>query len=291
MIAVNGFNIILNPMLILGFGGFPACGIAGSAYASILSCVIGILLLFAIIHYHPSFKNCSVRLPNRWTFEPRFIKDIVLIAIPSAMQSGVRSFGFMAMTSIITVFYGTAAVAAYGISIRLDALAFITVMGFCTAIAVMVGQNLGAGNIERAELSVKYVIFVDAIFMVFIAIFYYLNAEMLLSFFSVEGDAFDDGVMYMHIIPFSYFIISAAMTFEFAMNGAGMTHPGMYSAIFGKICTQVALSALFACLGYPIQYIWYAIVCGSVVICICDYYLYRRGGWKRKELDFNEKSV
>jgi Na+-driven multidrug efflux pump len=81
------------------------------------------------------------------------------------------------------------------------------------------------------------------------------------------------------------------MTFEFAMNGAGVTHPGMYSAIFGRICTQVALSALFACLGYPIQYVWYAIVCGSVIMCICDYYLYRRGGWKRKKLDLDGKSA
>jgi putative MATE family efflux protein len=291
MIAVNGVNIILNPMLIMGFGCFPSCGIAGSAYASILSCVAGIFLLIAIIHFHPSFKNCSVRLPNRWTFEPQFIKDIMLIAIPSAMQSGVRSFGFMVMTSIITVFYGTAAVAAYGISIRLDALGFIIVMGFCTAIAVVVGQNLGAGKIERAELSVKYVIVVDAIFMACITIFYYLNADMLLAFFGADGEAFNDGVMFMHIIPFSYIIIAAAMTFEFAMNGAGMTRPGMYSAILGKICTQVALSALFAYLGCPIQYICYAIVCGSVVICVCDYYLYCRCDWKRKKLDFGEKSV
>ena len=290
MIAVNIVNIILNPTLIQGVGGFPAFGIAGSAYASILSRAAGIVLLLAVIYFLPSFRNSPVRLPSSWTFEPQLIKDIVLIAIPSAIQSGVRSFGFLMMTSIITFFYGTAAVAAYGISIRLDMLGFIIVMGFCTAIAVIVGQNLGAGKVERAELSVKYAVVINSIFMACVAVFYYLNAEMLLTFFGAGGEGLVDGLLFMHIIPFSYFIIAAAMTLCFAMNGAGMTRPGMCSAIVGQICTQVALSALFAYLGYPIQYIWYAIVCGSVIMCVCDYYFYRKGDWKRKKLDLGRES-
>lgn len=291
MIAVNIVNIILNPTLIQGLGGFPAFGIAGSAYASLLSRGAGILLLLAVIYFHPAFKTCPVRLPGKWTFEPNLIKQIVFIAIPSAIQSGVRSFGFLMMTSIVTVFYGTAAVAAYGISVRLDMLGLIIVMGFCTAIAVMVGQNLGAGRVDRAELSVKYAVVINAIFMACVAVFYYFNAQMLLAFFGAEGEALVDGVLFMHIVPFSYFIIAMAMTLGFAMNGAGMTHPGMYSAIVGQICTQAALSALFAYLGYPIEFIWYAIVCGSVVMCICDYYFYRKGDWKRKNLDIGGDSV
>ncbi|WP_338096657.1 MATE family efflux transporter [Methanorbis rubei] len=285
MIAVNIVNILLNPTLIQGLAGFPAFGIAGSAYASIISRGAGIFLLLGVIYLHPAFKNSPVRLPKKWTFEPDLIKQIVFIAIPSAIQSGVRSFGFLMMTAIVTTFYGTAAVAAYGISIRLDMLGLIIVMGFCTAIAVMVGQNLGAGRVDRAELSVKYAVVINAIFMACVAVFYYFNAEMLLAFFGAEGEALVDGILFMHIIPFSYFIIAAAMTLGFAMNGAGMTRPGMYSAIAGQICTQVALSAMFAYLGYPIQYIWYAIVCGSIVMCICDYYFYRKGDWKRKKLD------
>lgn len=291
MIAVNIVNIILNPTLIQGLGEMPAFGIAGSAYASLLSRGAGIVLLLAVIYLHPAFRNSPVRLPRKWTFEPELIKDIVLIAIPSAIQSGVRSFGFLMMTSIITVFYGTAAVAAYGISIRLDMLGLIIVMGFGTAIAVMVGQNLGAGKVERAELSVKYAVVINAIFMACVAVLYFVNAEMLLAFFGAEGEALADGVLFMHIIPFSYFIIAAAMTLGFAMNGAGMTRPGMYSAIAGQICTQVALSAAVAYMGYPIQYIWYAIVCGSVIMCICDYYFYRNGDWKRKKLDLGGESA
>ncbi|HJJ88906.1 MAG TPA: MATE family efflux transporter [Methanocorpusculum sp.] len=284
MIAVNTVNIVLNPILILGFGIFPALGIAGSAYASILSRATGILLLLAIIYLYPSFQNNHVRFPNIWTFEPQLIKDIILITIPCAIQSGVRSFGFLLMTSIVSFFYGAAAVAAYGISTRLDMLGLVIVMGFCIAISVMVGQNLGAGAVERAELSVRYAAVVNAFFMMIVAVFYYLKAENLLIFFGVDGESLVYGVMFMHIIPFSYFIIAIAMTLGFAMNGAGMTRAGMYSAISGQICTQVVLSAFFAYFEYPIQYIWYAIVCGSIIMCICDFYFYSKGEWKRKNL-------
>ncbi|HJK34602.1 MAG TPA: MATE family efflux transporter, partial [Methanocorpusculum sp.] len=188
MIAVNIVNIILNPTLIQGLAGLPAFGIAGSAYASILSRTAGIVLLLGVMYLHPAFKNSPVRLPVKLTFEPQLVKNIIVIAIPSALQSGIRSFGFLMMTSLITIGYGTVAVAAYGIAIRLDMLGFIIVMGLCTAIAVMVGQNLGAGKVERAEMAVKYAVILNAIFMACVAVYYYLNAEMLLAFFGAEGE-------------------------------------------------------------------------------------------------------
>ncbi|HOI14448.1 MAG TPA: MATE family efflux transporter, partial [Methanoculleus sp.] len=141
MIAVNIVNIALNPTLIMGLGGFPALGIAGSAYASLASRTTGVLLLIGVM-YLPSRKDGPVRLPKRWTFEPQLIKGIVRVMIPSAVQSGVRSFAFLGMTAIVAL-YGTAAVAAYGICQRLDMLGLVFVMGLCTGVAVMVGQNLG----------------------------------------------------------------------------------------------------------------------------------------------------
>ncbi len=284
MIAINIVNIALNPTLIHGMFGMPAFGIAGSAYASLLSRTAGILLLLGIIYLHPKFRDCPVRLPTKFSFEPALIKDIVGIAIPSAIQSGVRSLAFLFMTAIVAL-YGLEATAAYGVSVRLDMLGLIIVMGFCTAIAVMVGQNLGAQKVERAEAAVKYAIVINAIFMACVAVFYILNAEGLLSFFGLEAISLADGLEFMHTIPPSYFLIAIAMTLGFAMNGAGLTKPGMYSAVIGQLIVQVGLSAALALTGHSLQFIWYAVVCGTVVMCLCDFYFYRKGDWKRKELD------
>ena len=283
MIAVNIVNIALNPTLITGFGGLPALGIAGSAYASVASRTIGVLLLIGTM-YLPSRKDRPVRFPKKWTFEPQLIKDVVKITIPSAVQSGVRSFAFLGMTAIVAL-YGTAAVAAYGICQRLDMLGLIFVMGLCTGVAVMVGQNLGAGKVERAEKTVRIATIVNASFMAVVGIFYLLSAKDLLAIFGATGESLADGILFMQIIPVSYFVIAMAMTMGFAMNGAGMTRPGMYAAIAGQLIVQVGLAAVFVAMHMPLQAIWFAVVCGTVVVFLCDLFFYRQGAWKTKKLN------
>ncbi|MDD4253083.1 MAG: MATE family efflux transporter, partial [Methanoculleus horonobensis] len=283
MIAVNIVNIVLNPTLIMGLGGLPAFGIAGSAYASLASRAIGVLLLIGVM-YLPSRKNGPVRFPEKWTLEPQLIKDVVKVTIPSAVQSGVRSFAFLGMTAIVAL-YGTAAVAAYGICQRLDMLGLVFVMGLCTGVAVMVGQNLGAGKVERAEKAVRLAMIVNASFMAIVGVFYLLSAKHLLAFFGATGESLADGVLFMQIIPTSYFVIAMAMTMGFAMNGAGMTRPGMYAAIAGQLIVQVGVAAVFVAMQMPLQAIWFAVVCGTVVVFLCDLFFYRQGAWKTKKLN------
>ena len=284
MIAVNIVNIILNPTLIMGLGGFPAFGIAGSAYASLTSRTTGVLLLIGVMYLLPSRKNGPVRFPKKWTFESRLIKDIVKVTIPSAVQSGVRSFAFLGMTAIVAL-YGTTAVAAYGICQRLDMLGLVFVMGLCTGVAVMVGQNLGAGKVERAERAVRIAMIANASFMAVVGILYLLFAKYLLAFFGATGESLANGILFMQIIPMSYFVIAMAMTMGFAMNGAGMTRPGMYAAITGQLIVQVGLAAIFVAMDLPLQSIWFAVVCGTVVVFLCDLFFYRQGAWKTKKLD------
>ncbi len=284
MVVVNIVNIILNPTLIQGLGGLPVLGIAGSAYASLTSRTIGVFLLIGAMYLLPSKKDGPVRFPKKWTFEPRLVMDILRVTIPSAVQSGVRSFAFLGMTAIVAL-YGTAAVAAYGICQRLDMLGLIVVMGLCTGVAVMVGQNLGAQKVERAEKAVRIALVANASFMVIVGLFYLRFAEHLLAFFGATGESLADGIPFMQIVPTSYFVIAMAMTMGFAMNGAGMTKPGMYAAIIGQLIVQVGLAAIFVLMGMPLQYIWYAVVCGSVVVFLVDLFFYRRGAWKMKKLN------
>jgi putative MATE family efflux protein len=284
MIAVNIVNVVLNPTLIQGLGGLPALGIAGSAYASLASRMIGVLLLVGAMYLLPSKKSGPVRFPKKWTFEPRLVMDILRVTIPSAVQSGIRSFAFLGMTAIVAL-YGTAAVAAYGICQRLDMLGLIFVMGLCTGVSVMVGQNLGAQKVERAEKAVRIALVANASFMMLVAIFYLRFAEHLLAFFGATGESLANGIPFMQIVPTSYFVIAMAMTLGFAMNGAGMTKPGMYAAIIGQLIVQVGLAAVFVAMGMPLEAIWLAVVCGSVVVFLVDLFFYRQGAWKTKKLN------
>ncbi len=284
MIAINIANIILNPTLINGFFGLPACGIAGSAYATLLSRAFGIFVFAGIIYLLPSYKSKPVRLPVHFSFEPKLLTDIVFIAIPSAIQTGVRSVSFMLMMWIIA-FYGEATIAAYGICIRLDMLGLIIVMGFGTAVAIMVGQNLGAKKPERAKTAVKYAVVLSAGFMCIVALLYSFYAASFLEIFGLAGEALDVGISFMHVIPLSYWLIATAMTLGFAMNGAGATRPGMYSAVIGMLIIQCSTSYFLMASGYTIDYIWYAVILGVISMCTINYLFFRNGGWLKKKLD------
>ena len=290
MIIVNIVNIILNPTFIDGLFGLPAYGIAGSVYASLLSRTIGIAIMLGIIYYHPRFKDTPVRLPRVLTFDRKLVKEIVSVTIPSIMQSGARNLSFLLLVAIIAL-YGEATVAAYGVCIRLDMLGFVLAFGFCTAASIMVGQNLGAQNVARAEMAVRYVVLCNAAIMICVAAFYMLNTPWLLTTFGLSGESFADGSIFMRIVPPSYFIMAIGMTLGFAMNGAGMTKPGMYSAIFGQLIVETCGAAILALTGHPIEYICYAIVLGAIVMTGCDYYFYRKGDWKRKKLHLGENVV
>ncbi|MDO5844046.1 MAG: MATE family efflux transporter [Methanocorpusculum sp.] len=283
MIAVNLINIALNPSLIQGLWIFPECGIAGSAYATLTSRALGVILLIAAMYLLPSKKNSPIKFPKKWTFEPKLLLNIVMVAIPSAIQSGIRSFAFVGMTAVIAI-YGTAAVAAYGICGRLDMLGFVLVMGLCTGVSVMVGQNLGAGKVERAEKSVRYAVIINMVFMALVGAAYLIFAPHLLEIFGATADSLSIGISFMQIVPLSYFIIAAAMTMGFAMNGAGMTRPGMYSALAGQLIFQVGLSAYLVFTGHPIEHIWITVAFSSVIVFAFDFFFYKLGHWKTNKL-------
>ena len=289
MIAINIINIIMNPVLIDGFFGLPSFGIAGSAYATLIARTCGIAIFAGIIYLLPSYQSRPVRLPVHFEFRPKLLTDILFVAIPSAVQMGVRSVSFMLMMWIIA-FYGEATIAAYGICIRLDMLGLIIVMGFGTAVAIMVGQNLGAQKPERAIQAVKYAVAISVGFICVIAAIYIIFAPEILAVFGLEGEDLDVGISFMHVIPLSYWIIVTTLVLGFAMNGAGATRPGMYSAIIGMLIVQCSAAYFMMINKFPIDFIWYAIVLGSISMCTMNYLFFRHGGWLKKKLDLGGES-
>ena len=286
MIIVNLVNIGLNPSLINGFGFFPALGIAGSAYASLISRALGVILLILAMYLLPSKKNSPIKFPKKWTFEPRLLRDLALIGLPSAVQSGLRSFAFVGMTFIVTMFGGSAAMAAYGLCGRLDMMGFILVMGLCVGVAVMVGQNLGADKPERAMKAAKYAIIINAGFMLAMGAFYFFLGSPLLEIFGASDEWLALGQQYMHIVPWSYFVAAIGMTMGFAMNGAGATRPGMYGALIGQIGIQVGGSILcMTVLGIQnVAIIWFCIFLSAFFTTGVNAIFFFRGKWMKTKL-------
>jgi putative MATE family efflux protein len=277
MVGVNILNIILNPLLIFGFGPLPAYGVSGSALATIISRGLGLVVcLYLLIQYAPHFA-----LPKRWKIDYGLVWRLLSVAIPNSVQSGLRSGTFLVMMTIVAA-YGTAAISGYGIAERLELIALMPGFAIATATAVIVGQNLGAKKPERAEEGVRLSLIFYGTIMLAISLCYYIFAEQLLWFFDPSGASEFIGASYFHAVAPFYIIMGVSIILSFALNGAGDTKKPMYATLISMVLIQIPLAYILpSWFGLGVTGVWIAIIVGIVLQAVLLYTMYRGGGWKR----------
>ena len=149
MIVSTVLNIVLDPLLIFGIWKFPRLGVAGSAYASVIGRSAGVVIFLYLCFIGRSvisLKHVKRRI------DLSAMGQILRLGIFSSMQGFLRHASRLGFIRVVAI-YGTNAVAAYEICMRLRILVMHLGFGFANAVAPMVGQNIGAGQIDRAEKS------------------------------------------------------------------------------------------------------------------------------------------
>lgn len=276
VVLANILNIALDPLLIFGYGVVPACGVAGAAYATIISRSVAFAIAFALL--------LSGRSPIPFSFRTKFEFSLawrlIRVAVPNSVQSGLRSVTFLAMMAIVAVF-GTASLSAYGIVGRLELVALMPGFGIATATAVIVGQNLGAKKPERAEAGVRLSALMNGGFMALMGAIFYLAAPAIVEVFDPSGASTEIGVSYLQTVAPFYVFIAVAIILGFALNGAGDTKKPMYATLFSMVLFQVPLACILPdLLGIGIAGVWLAVICGMILQMNMLFAMYRHGGWK-----------
>jgi putative MATE family efflux protein len=153
LVLSQGLTVVLEPLLIFGWGPFPALGVNGSAWAGVLGFGAGVLLQMAILL--SGRARIAIDLHNLWPDFP-LMWHIVKIALPSTIQMTLRSTSRLVILAIVGL-YGTFATAGFGVGNRILLIAIIPGFGLGNAAAALVGQNLGAAQPHRAERSAWWV--------------------------------------------------------------------------------------------------------------------------------------
>ncbi|RLD19370.1 MAG: MATE family efflux transporter, partial [Caldiserica bacterium] len=153
-------NIILDPIMIFGIG-MPKMGVMGAAIATdisrVIAAYIGLRYLFS--------KKSEIPLKIKdISFNKKLAKKIFQIGLPLSIGQMATSIGFTVLIGIVNIF-GSAVISAFGIGNRMISLMNMPAMGFSHAATVMVGQNMGAGNVERAENIVWKTVIIIAVFL------------------------------------------------------------------------------------------------------------------------------
>jgi len=275
-------NLILDPLFIFGYGAIPAMGVAGAAMATFctqaLAATIGILMLFKG-HYGIEIHRKHLR-PDMI-----FMRKAFMLGLPSSVEQSTRALGMTVMT-LLTASFGTLVVAAYGIGIRILILIIIPALGLSIATSTFVGQNIGAGKIDRAEKAT----FIGAVFgfvvLTFLGLLLFAFARPLTIFFIPEGgESIDMAVQFLRIISPSFGFISIQMVVNGTFRGAGLTTAAMMMAIISQWILQFPLAyilSMHSSLG--IHGIWWSFPITNVLAALVGLVWFYKGDWKRKNL-------
>jgi len=284
MLVIGGsllLNIILDPVLIFGWGPFPRMGTDGAALASIFSQGVGSLLFMLLI-----FRG---KLGFKFSLLPKLDLDfsmiwrILRIGIPASSAWILFSVVYLFINKIVALF-GTEAIAALGIGNRMESVSFLSCMGFSIAASTLVGQNLGAGNPERSAKAAWQTAGMGVLITGFVALMFFTFPRQIASFFISDPKVIEIGIGYLRILALSQMFMALEIVFEGTFGGAGNTIPPMLVSIPGSL-VRIPLAYLLAVhWGMGIKGVWWTITLTSIAKGIVLTYWFSKGRWKTQKI-------
>ena len=266
-------NALLDPVLILGLGPFPRLGTAGAALATILTRTGSTVLGYRLLRRRGLIRR--VRL------SPAAMRTIALIGLPVS-AGGVTFSAIYILLTRLTSQFGTAGLAALGVGHKIESLSFLACIGFGVAAATAVGQNLGAGQPERATRAGHAALRDALILMTLIGGAFLLVPEQLMHVFTADPVIAAHGASYLRIVAVAQLFMAFELVLQISMEGAGYTLLPMLSGI-----TLTALRLPLAWwLRVPLGLagVWWAISLTAIARGVVMIGIWRRGTWRAQKV-------
>ncbi len=268
-------NIVLDPLLIFGLWGFPKLGVAGSAYATLTGRGVGVIvLLYLCWTGRAPISLRSVRF--RADFTGMFA--ILRLGVFSSMQGFWRHVSRLGFLWVIGP-YGKTVVAAYTICMRLRILVMNPGFGIANSVAPLVGQNLGANHVDRAERSARVANIVGATIMAVIGAIFLVFPETFIRIFTPDTDVIEIGTVYLRFLAPTFGFIAFSLVLGKALNGAGDTFSPMVITLGSQLVVGLGLVIILSHL-IGLNGVWIGIALSNVVQGIAMWLWYHTGRWK-----------
>jgi putative MATE family efflux protein len=274
----NGLNLLLDPLLIFGLGPVPALGVTGAALASHLGRGAGIVYL--VWRLSRADTRLHLRLHHLrlvWPVAARLLR----ISVGGITQFALETASWIALVRMVAA-HGAAAVAGFTIALRIISFTILPAWGLGNAAATLVGQNLGAGNPDRAERSVWYAARCNVAYLVTIGLVFVLFPGAVMDLFTADPEVARFGVECLRIICCGYAVFAIGMIMVQSLNGAGATHIPMWIKFAAYWLVQIPLAHLLAeTIALGPRGVFIAILVAETLIAALGFMVFRTGRWKQ----------
>lgn len=277
----NAVNLVLDPLLIFGLGPVPALGIRGAAIATTIGRGIGVAFqLWMLFRGSPHLRATLSQVAWRG----RIVLDVLKTARGGVGQMVVGMTSWIFLMRILAD-VGSEAVAGATIALRIVLFTMMPAWGLSNAAATLVGQNLGAGQPERAESAVWRIGAYNMVFLVAVSVVYFLFHRDLIALFSADAAVVAIGGEWLRILSYSYFVYGWWMVSVQAFNGAGDTvTPTKINLVFFWLI-QIPLSYLLAIpLGWEHSGVFWGVFVSETSVGLFTLWLFTRGKWKTAQV-------
>ncbi len=296
LFLANLLNIILAPCFIYGpdifaFLGinapqwlidnwiFPRLGVTGAAVGTTIGRGVGVL--FAAYWLFRPGGRITIRT-DHWKIDKELLVGLLKIAAPAVLQFTIATASWSALVRVVAGF-GSEAIAGYIIGLRVIIFALLPAVGLSNAAATLVGQNLGAGNPERAEKSVWLAAYFNAAFLGLVGVLFLLFSNAIVSIFTDEPNVLAYGTNCLHIVAYGFVFYAFGMVLESAFNGAGDTWTPTFLNLFIFWLFEIPLAYLLAYkFGFGSDGVFWAITIAFSLLAVVSAILFKRGKWKLK---------
>ena len=274
-------NIGLDPLFIFGAGPVPRLGVPGAGLATFVSIVCGTVLVVRALRRdrlgYPVPRPLAVRP------EGRSLWRIARIGLPIAAQQLVFVMVYWFLIRVVHEF-GETAGAAMGIGNRMESFSYLTCYGISLAASTMVGQNLGAGQPDRAARCAWGATATGVGITLAISALFLLVPELIAGVFTDDPAVLRIAVDYLRILGLSQFSMAVEIILEGAFSGAGDTLPPMIVMVPGSLA-RIPLAYLLAFeFGLGINGVWWTLTITTLVKAAILALWFARGGWKTRRV-------
>ena len=246
-------NIILDPIFIYGWFGFPAMGILGAAVATVTGQVIAMLTGIWIVQKKIHIFDIH---PTQFKLSPHLIKEIYQVGIPAILMQSIMSFMSLAMNAVLGIF-SEVAISAFNVVSKLQQIVYMIVSGITNALIPITAYNYGAANKQRVLDGIRFSLLIATVVAACGTVLFELFASQFLTLFGHDANMLAIATPALRIVSLSMIFAAITMVLCAAYQAAGKPKDSLVITLIRQIILLLPLVWVFA-MTFGIQQCWWA---------------------------------